>query len=104
VLQSQKRDCLPSTAKSTSSNPVALPKRVSTSKTYSPSEGKSCVTTIPPRVPNGVPSMWSHACCETSIGFVYLVEVDSALGLPMASRLISVAALRYASIRVAESP
>ena len=82
----------PSTEMSRSSKPVPCPNRVSTVRTYSPSAGKSWVTTIPPRVPNGVPSMWSHACCDTSIGLVYFADTGTASGLPTARRLTSVAA------------
>ena len=94
----------PSMERSRSSKPVPCPNRVSTVKTYSPSAGKSWVMTIPPRVPNGVPSMWSQACCDTSIGLVNFVEVETASGLPTARRLTSVAARMYEASNVVDSP
>ena len=40
---------------------------------YSPSAGKSCRATMPPRVPNGMPSRcWF---CEASLGARYVASV-----------------------------
>ena len=62
--------------------------------TYSPSAGNSCLTIMPPRVPNGSPTTW--AFCDVSVGASYTVCVG-VLTLPMARRLILPAADRYAS-------
>ena len=63
-------------------------------KVYSPSAGNVCSTTIPPRVPNGAPSTWSHGCCDTYCEFLYVVLTAGALRSPTAMRLISAAAFR----------
>jgi hypothetical protein len=47
----------PSIEMSTSVSGAPAPNCVTISKTYAPSAGKSCVTTVPPLVPKGVPSM-----------------------------------------------
>ena len=54
----------PSIEMSMSSKRELAPEEKPSSKTYSPSAGKTCSTTTPPRVPYGVPSTRSQGCWE----------------------------------------
>src|SRR4029079_11788467 len=76
----------------TDPNPVGdmlSPKIGVTVTVYSPSDGNTCDTSIPPRVPKGSPSMWYS--CDVSSGVRYTTSVGGA-GSPIARRLILPAA------------
>ena len=70
--------------------------------TYSASSGKLKSTTMPPRVPNGSPATWPS--CPWSEGTRNVSAIGEGTGDPTASRLIFLAAARYRSIRVGETP
>ena len=70
--------------------------------TYSASSGKLKSTTVPPRVPNGSPAMWSS--CPRSEAMRNVSAIGEGTGDPTARRLIFLAAARYRSIRVGEIP
>ena len=72
----------------------------STWNLYLPSAGKICVTTVPPRVPNGAPS--TRPFCDCVLGTSYCVEAGSNDGSPTATRLTYSAARKYPCITVAD--
>src|SRR3989442_8461384 len=88
----------------TEPNPVGdmlSPKIGVTVTVYSPLDGNTCLTSMPPRVPNGSPSMWYS--CDVSSGVRYTTSVAD-VGSPIARRLIFPAADTYASTSVDEMP